>query len=290
MTASDPHFGIYSTQRLAILGLSASDLRRHAADGALVRIRRGWFHDPTAERDAIDAVRVGGILTATSGGPHHGLWTLTDEKLHILVAGNASRLREVRSRSVCLHWAPGRIDREMPVADPLQIVVDSVRCQPRTTVVALADSALNQNLISLDALEVAAPRVARWCDAASQSGTETLVRVGLRRLGVKVRTQVWIDAVGAVDLVVGNRLVIECDSKAFRDGYTSVRDYERDQELLRQGYLVLRLKYRHVVYEWQRVEDLILEVIRSRRHLPMPRGLVPARHNNSGHGATEPHI
>lgn len=275
MATCDPHLGIYSTQRLTEMGCTAADLRRQLASRALVRIRRGWFHDATADLDVIEAVRVGGVLTATSAGPYLGLWSLADDGLHVLVSRNASRVRIPRARTLCLHWARGRVSRATPVADPLQVVLDSAHCQPRSTAVALADSALNQCFVDLDQVKAVAPRLAEWCDPASQSGTETLVRVALRQRQIKARTQVWIDGVGAVDLLVGNRLVIECDSKAYHDGYTSTRDYERDQELLRQGYLVLRLKYRHVVHEWPRIEALILDMVRSRRHLPMPRVSLP---------------
>ncbi|BBH16741.1 hypothetical protein Back2_10280 [Nocardioides baekrokdamisoli] len=266
--ASGPFLGIYSSRRLSLLGLSTPAVAQHITDGRLVRIRPGWFHDSSAHADAIEAARLGGVLTATSGSRHHGVWTLADDKLHVLVARNASRVRpeRIRSREICLHWAGGPIEREPPVATPLQIVLDSARCQPRHVAVALADSALNRGLLRLEELEVAAPRLAGWCDGTAESGTESIVRVGLRRLGIAVRTQVQIDDVGRVDLVVGDRLVIECDSAAFHDGYTSKRDYERDRELVRQGYLSLRFKYHEVVDEWPRLEALILEIVRADRH------------------------
>ncbi|MGN6721377.1 MAG: endonuclease domain-containing protein [Marmoricola sp.] len=146
-------------------------------------------------------------------------------------------------------------------------MIDAFRCQPRASVVALADSALNRGLLRPEVLEAALPRLARWCDAASQSGTESIARVGLMQHRVRVRTQVKIAGVGYVDLVVGDRLVIECDSSEFHDGYQSKRDYERDQELMRLGYMVLRLRYEHVVHEWARIEALVMGIVRARRHL-----------------------
>lgn len=244
-------------------------VRSALADGRLTRIVPGWFHDVHADKDAIDAVRIGGILTATSASPHHGLWTLHDEHLHVLVARNASRGRldsVGAKRAVCLHWAKDRINRSVPSADPLQLIADSAHCQPRTTAIILADSALNKRLLTREMLESAIPRIADWCDAGSQSGTESIVRTNLRGRGVTVRSQVFINGVGRVDLLVGHRLVVECDSAEFHDGYHSARDYERDQELIRRGYIVLRLTYRDVVHNWPRVEALIMEIVRARRH------------------------
>lgn len=268
---SDASLGIHSYRGLAALGHTRHAIGNAVDTGALTRIRPGWFAAPDAHPDAIDAVRVGGILTATSGSRPRGLWTFDDDKLHVLVARNASRLGleavSKAGRPVCVHWAKSAIDREVLVAPPLQLLVDSARCQPRITTVAMADSALNKRLITVEELETALPRLARWCDPAAQSGTESTVRSGLTSLGVRVRIQVRIAGVGRVDVVVGDRLVIECDSAEFHDGYQSSKDYERDQELMRRGYLVLRLTYRDVVYDWDRVEALVLEIVRARRHL-----------------------
>jgi very-short-patch-repair endonuclease len=264
----DSHLGIYSTQRLESLRMTRHAVRVAVSEGRLTRIRPGWFHDACAHPDAIDAVRVGGILTATSSSAHHGMWTLRDDRLHVLVPRNASRLpdRSSGTRPVCVHWAKTSISRSIPFADPLQTVVDSAHCQPRTTAVILADSALNKRLITGEMLEAAIPRIAGWCDAGSQSGTETIARVGLRSRGIGVRSQVWIEGVGHVDLLVGERLVVECDSAEFHDRYRSANDYQRTQELIRRGYIVVRLTYRDVVHDWARAEALILEIVRAGRH------------------------
>lgn len=270
--SDDPHLGIFSTRRLRDLGHSTGVVRRMIADQRLIRIRPGWFHVPSAHPDAVDAVRIGGILTATSGSRHHGLWTFDDQKLHVLVSRSASRI-DVGSpslptvRPVCVHWAKGTISRTTPVAEPLQFLVDSTHCQPRVTAVAMADSALNKHCVSQEDLRVRLPRLAHWCDPSCQSGTETKVRLGMLARGVKVRSQFAIIGVGRVDLLVGDRLVIECDSAEFHDGYHSIRDYERDQELIRRGYVVLRLEYRHVIDDWERIEAIILEIVRARRHM-----------------------
>jgi very-short-patch-repair endonuclease len=83
-----------------------------------------------------------------------------------------------------------------------------------------------------------------------------------------VRTQVQIGTIGRVDLLVGNRLVIECDSHEFHEGEDALhRDFDRDLALIEKDYLVLRLNYRQVVHEWDRVESVILGLVARRRHV-----------------------
>ena len=310
----EPNLGIMSLEMLQANGADRRAINDALAAGELSRVRRGWYATSDADPDAIAAVRIGGVLTATSASRHYGLWTMGDPRFHVLVAGNASRLRiqgtplrvpdggrmpdggrvpdggripdggrtpdggrnqmdrEVFRRSsadrpaLCLHWASAKVRERVALADPLQTIKDAAHCLPREMAVALADSALNSKLIRMYQLQTALPDIAAACDATCQSGTETLVRVRLRGKRIRVRTQVAIKGVGRVDLLVGERLVIECDSERFHDGYTSERDYDRDIALIRRGYLVLRLKYRHVVYEWDEIEQIILEIVRARRH------------------------
>ncbi len=131
----------------------------------------------------------------------------------------------------------------------------------------LADSALALRRFSRVDLEQSSPRVAAFCDASSQSGTESLCRFRLGRHGIRLRTQAEIPRVGRVDLLIGDRLVLECDSQAYHDGYHAARDYDRDLALIEQGFIVLRLQYRHVMFEWEKVEALVMAVVRSDRHL-----------------------
>ncbi|NNC11924.1 type IV toxin-antitoxin system AbiEi family antitoxin domain-containing protein [Planctomonas sp. JC2975] len=269
MPLNEPLLGIHSTTDLRNAGLTKSKIASAVAAGELAHLRRGWYAERSAGEDARAAVRIGGVLTASSASRHHGLWTPDDDRLHVLVAHNAARLRLPEpsgTPAVCLHWAPGAL-QVTAVAGPLQLLRDSLHCQGLETTVVVADSALDRRLVTLASLRSTLPSVARWCDSTSQSGTESLCRLRLRRRRIPVRTQVRIEGVGFVDLLVGERLVIECDSRTFHDGYQSARDYDRDLALCRQGYLLIRLQYRHVIFEWDKVEALILGIVRARRHM-----------------------
>jgi very-short-patch-repair endonuclease len=271
MGMAEPFLGILSLADLRAIGHTRYSIADALATADLERVRRGWFAQSTADPDARAAARIGGVLTATSASRHYGMWTPDDDLLHVVVSRHASRLRldgpaNGRRPNVCVHWAAGRLTAKA-IAEPLQVVKDAAHCRAFEDAVAIADSALNKRLIRLSDLRASIPSLAAWCDPASQSGTETLSRVRLRRRNVRVRTQVRIARVGSVDLIVGDRLVIECDSVAFHENYQSARDYDRDMALVSQGYIVLRLKYHHVMYDWAQVEALILAIVRARRHL-----------------------
>ena len=262
MSAATDHLadrtGVLPIQHLRRLGLSRSDIQAALDRGDLSRIRRGWYSRATSNTDAVEAVFVGGALTSVSAAPLRGLWTLSDDLLHVAVPHNASRLRTMRNEDevlvdrrgnpICLHWTPAQHPFAGAVVDVHRVLMDAAVCQPADNVVALADSALHRGIVTVTEIEACLPSVADRCTGASESGTETMVRLRLRRRGVRVRCQVRIPTVGRVDHVVGDRLVIECDSAAYHDGYQSARDYDRDLALVELGIIVVRLRYDHVIY------------------------------------------
>lgn len=100
------------------------------------------------------------------------------------------------------------------------------------------------------------------CDGRAESGTESLARLRLRRRHLKVTPQVVIPGVGRVDLVVGNRLVIEVDSWAHHSSYEAYEhDRYRDLVLGELGYLVIRLTYRRVMHDWASAERSVMAMV-----------------------------
>lgn len=131
---------------------------------------------------------------------------------------------------------------------------------------------LNKHMIEMaDARDIVAAsplahlHLADKCDARSESGTETIIRLRLRGLKIALRTQVDIPGVGRVDFLVGDRLIIEADSVEHHlPKYQS--DRRRDRVATGLGFLVIRLTYEDVVYRWDVVVKDILAVIRRRDH------------------------
>src|SRR5690606_16212758 len=102
-------------------------------------------------------------------------------------------------------------------------------------------------------------------DPAAESGIETLVRLALRRHRIRSRSQVVIAGVGRVDLLVGERLVIEVDGYRWHgDRAAFEADRDRDRELVRRGYVVLRPSYERVTTDLDRVMVAVLDIVRRR--------------------------
>ncbi|MGA1835746.1 DUF559 domain-containing protein [Herbiconiux sp. 11R-BC] len=152
-------------------------------------------------------------------------------------------------------------------------------CQPQLDAIVTLDSALALGLVSPSSLaDVLAPLPAKYraylglVDPASQSGLETKARVRLQGRGLRTRSQVEIPGVGHVDLLIGERLVLELDGYAW---HSKKKDFNEDRrrglELARLGYTLLRLSYEQVTYSWDACETTILDLVRRREHL-WPRG------------------
>ena len=266
---------------LAALGVPQADVRRARAAGAIAQIRERWFGVPHAPADVVRAVQVGGSLTAASALRLDGVWLRDDPVLHVRVPRTAGRLWSPDGRRrpldraahrVCVHY------RSDPPAvsprDPLRLALaEMAACAARADTVIALDSAFSVGRLDMlglaevrELMMTSRRKIVDLVDPGCQSGTETIVRLLLRGRQVHHRTQVWIDAVGRVDLLVGDRLVIEIDGAGFHTGVEFERDRRRDFELVMRGYLVLRLSYSLVMSEWDTVSEGVLSLIERGEH------------------------
>ncbi|MGZ8178424.1 type IV toxin-antitoxin system AbiEi family antitoxin domain-containing protein [Williamsia sp. SKLECPSW1] len=267
--------GVLSRSQLAGTGFTDADVARAVRAGTLERLRRGWFATTIADPLIRQAVTAGGVLTCLPALRRHGVWVPEHQrKVHVRAE---NRGRSVRG-GCRLHGPAPRPDSA--VDDLLTALRYSVRCLDAEGLIVVVDSVLNGRLATVDEVETAlvhAPRRVREllarCDAQAQSGTETMVRLRLRSMNIAVTTQHPVPGVGSVDLLVGDRLVIEVDSHAH---HTGVERYEadraRDRRLVQLGYVVLRLSYHQVVHDWPACEAAILDLIRRRAHRGRPAG------------------
>lgn len=141
------------------------------------------------------------------------------------------------------------------------------RCAGTVPAMIALESALNRHELPMQAIESVRRLVPSWAhrplDLAtpdSDSGLETIARLLFHRMRIPVRTQVLVMGVRHVDLLVGERLVIELDGRAFHSGEDFERDRRQDLELALRGYLVIRLSYRMVVDDWDATHRAVLEL------------------------------
>lgn len=258
------HGGVVSAAQLRAAGWSPSQITKLGWQ----RVRRGWYGSRDADTHVLRAVADGGVLSCVSALRRQRVW-VPDSGLHIRYSERARRSRPgVRS------CHPYRLDPPVVAAiDPTDIAVASAaNCLDAEGLIVVLDSMLNKRMIDMaDARSiVAASRFARLdladrCDPKSESGTETLIRLRLRAAGIRLRTQVVIPGVGRVDFLVGDRLIIEADSREHHlSAYQA--DRTRDRVAIGLGYLVIRLTYEDVVYRWDTVYRDIQSVIQRRAH------------------------
>jgi very-short-patch-repair endonuclease len=258
---------IYSTSRLRAHGKSTKVIRRLVRDEVLVRLRRGWYATPDVEADTVLAVSTGGKVTCVSALKRFGVWTMPHAELHLRVArGTVVRVNE----GTRVHWTHDRLDFTHPVDDVESALLIAIECLDIRAAVVVVDSALNRGLVSISGLELLLAnsprgrRVLSLCDGRAESGIETVARLALRRLRVRVRVQVTIPGVGRVDLLIGDRLVLELDGRQWHADFEA--DRARDRQLMALGYLVVRVSYRQVMVEWAAVEQQLLVLIRRKEH------------------------
>ncbi|MCS5718577.1 DUF559 domain-containing protein [Herbiconiux sp. CPCC 205763] len=286
--------GVASNDYLAARGVPAPALNNAVARGSLLRLRRGWVSLPDAPPDVIRAVRVGGRLSCLSVLKRHDLWCATDSRLHIRVPADAQNLSSPHDRRVPLgrperfgivlhrsHRAQFLDEPEGPVDSFAWALLHSITCQSKIDAIVTLDSALKQGRISLTELEFLAAGLQKTfrayfalTDPNAASGLETKARLGLRRYNIASRSQVKIRGVGNVDLLIGDRLVVETDGREWHTKPAAyLEDRRRDLALAELGYLVLRLSYAQVMDEWERVVVVIRAIVARDEHRWSPRQL-----------------
>ncbi|MEO7147000.1 MAG: DUF559 domain-containing protein [Terrimesophilobacter sp.] len=268
--------GFAKAAELLASGHSPEMIRAAVVAGHILRVRKGWYANIDVSQDVVRAFRVGGILSCLSGAVHHGLWVPEHSGLHVSLPRRASRLRtshDFRKRlsshpeeDVVLHW--GREDPvgSRQVAAVAECVVQAFACHGTESGFVLLESALRNGRLRsseipdvLHGLSLQHRKLAHRATDESDSGTESIAKLHLIALGILFVQQAFVGGVGPLDFLIGERLVMEIDSREFHsDPY---RDRHKDAELSFRGCRVLRFMYSQVVYEWPDVERSILAAI-----------------------------
>lgn len=268
--------GIAHRDELLREGFSVRVLRDAVRAGRVGSIRRAWLSSPEAAPDLVTAARAGGRVSCVSLARRRGWWMpeRVDARIHLHMTPGSGSAR-LAADEATLHWTVPLTTRghgtlTAAVEDALAHIAT---CLPFDAALVLWESATRLEGLAPEYLRavrwrsVRARELAEAVTGLSDSGLETLAVLPLRRAGLAVRQQVKI-AGRFVDLLVGERLVVQLDGHAFHS--TSAdrsRDIAHDAELRLRGYTVLRFSYAQVVHDWRGVESVIRRAVAAGLHV-----------------------
>jgi hypothetical protein len=262
--------GLATVTQLVGRGDRLAEITGLVRTGELWRPRRGWVATPDAPSDALRAVTLGGRLGGSRALTSYGIWVDTDAELVVVCPSTASRLPPLGPTERRL-WTDDlfhTIAEKRWRVSVMDALLQLGRDAPRDSLIASVDSALQLRRITRAELRMllsALPRrlrgIEREIDGLAMSGTETHMRLALRRAGYQVRSQVRLPGIGTVDLLVDSWLIIELDSHKYHGGADNqLRDRVRD------GNAVLS-DYGHERFLWEQVResmDWCLDVVERR--------------------------
>lgn len=256
--------GVFKRAKL-LETMSRAEFEKAIAVGELRQLRHGWVATAFADPAVVRAVQAGGVLTCASALKRHGVWVAPTSKLH--VRGSTSSVRNHPA------WCKqhGRPPKVTGAVDDLPTALrHAARCLPTEEFIVICDSILNRGILTPSALDAelggtskSVQRALSWVDGRAESGTETLVRLRLSSRNLPVQPQVEVPGVGRVDLVVGTAMIIEVDGYEYHaDPAQFEKDRLRDLQARAIGFNPIRLTYSQVIYQWNVVDPLLLELIR----------------------------
>ena len=245
-------------------GASRDDLRRAVARGAISRVRDGVYCLPSTAPLVRAAAAHGGEVACASALRRRGVWVLDDAMLlHVWIGGHGRRFAHDECRCITHHDDGVSAFGDVSV---VRALIQVAGCLGDEAFFAAFESAWRLGLIGrTERAEVRAGLSARqrWLvDVArpdADSGLESILRLRLLRLGIRVRSQVHIAGVGRVDFLVDGVLIIESDGRA---GHAKEaerhKDLVRDAKAAAAGYERLRFDYALIIHDWPTVRAAIL--------------------------------
>lgn len=262
--------GVSRGMRLQKFGFSRRSLAEAVDRGEIRRVRPGVFTLASTPSDVVVAADHGGAVTCGRALRLHGIWTLNEDATVHVWMGGAGRVHHTKDCSCVGHFFAGSTSLGLA---PLEVVLEHVyHCHGDEGFFAALESALRTRKINHAAkrrIRSRLPAGAQWLvDLArddADSGLESLLRLRLHLLGIRLECQVTIPTVGRVDFVVGDCLILETDGKENHDGQSHRhRDLVRDAAASRLGYETLRFDYALVIHDWPIVEAAVLAALARR--------------------------
>lgn len=255
--------GVASARSLMAAGVARDDVRRALAAGAILRVRHGVYGLGRAAPVVLLAAAHGGAVACVSALALAGVWILGDHSLHVWLGPKGRK--HPHDGCHCVDHHDGE-HSGFGVVSVERALIQAARCVGAECFFVAFESAWRLGLVSASdraSIRSALPaRLRRLVDIArpdADSGLESLLRLRLGELGIRLDCQVWIDGVGRVDFVLAGRIILEVDGRLNHDG-PSLRhkDLLRDATAAAAGLETLRFDYALVVHSWPLVEAAIL--------------------------------
>ena len=254
---------------LARLGVDDAALRRAARRGIL-QPDRGLYALPTAPPDLVAVLRNRELLTCSSAAAHYGLWCLHPPGLRHVYHQRHSAVGDSAIHHAGLLLPPSRLHPVVALAD---VLVHALRCLPFAESLVMVESAVSRGDMTVDFLRQRLEgrrngktrEVLAWVDRGADSLLETLARTYFRQAGIFVQTQVYLERVGYVDLLLDGWLVVELDGRHHAEWSQVKKDHRRNNESVVQGYTALRYYYADVVHHPAEMVAQVQAVLGRRR-------------------------
>jgi very-short-patch-repair endonuclease len=249
---------------LARLGIDDAALRR-AVRGGVLQPCRGLYALPTADPQYVALLQRRQLLTCLSAAPFYELWTVRSaSSRHVHHRRREAFDGQTGHNGLLLEPHPHR-----PVAALGDVLIHALRCLPFRESLVMVDCAVGRGDMTLEFLRERlagkrngrARQVLKWVDRGAESMLETLARTYFRQAGIRVETQVHIDGVGYVDLLLDGRLIVELDGRHHGEWEQVKKDQRRNNRSVVMGYAVLRYYYADVVHEPQKMVGEVLAVL-----------------------------
>lgn len=256
-------------------GYERADIEEGLRVGAIRRVARDWYAFPDADPRIVGPLALKTRATCVTGGALHGLWVPDDSAPHVAI-----RQGDPNPDGPCVvhRLAPAGFYTRSPIMPLVACLREIMTCVDHESALICLESAVAKRRVSAKVArrllaelpERERRRLMRF-DPASESGSETRVRLYFQRRRIDVRSQVVIPGVGRVDLLVGKSIIVECDS---REHHATERAYAidraRDLAAMRQGYTVIRLTWEQVFLDWDITQQVLLGLTRARRRVLRP--------------------
>jgi very-short-patch-repair endonuclease len=255
---------------LARLGVDDAALRR-ASRANIDQPARGVYALPSADPAHVALILRRQLLTCITAAPSYGLWVLEPSgPAHVYHRRGEVFDGEVPHSGLLL---PPNSTR--PVAALADVLIHALRCLPFRESLIMVECAVGRGDMAVEFLRQKLPgrrngrarAVLQWVDRGAESMLETLARTCFRQAGITVESQVYIDGVGYVDLLLEGWLVVELDGRHHGDWRQVKKDQRRNNRSVVEGYTVLRYYYADVVHGPEQMLAEVLAVLAGRRGL-----------------------